>query len=137
MVAALGGSVEGGAARTGAYRRETLEARFGDMVPDVLIALTACERREAATPANLAGFLLAEACHDHRRNDRWLCLVLLRSLVQQSAKLVVGLQIVLMAVLPPSHTWPPRRWRRRSCRYPYLSAPVYWPSVGHGARQNG
>jgi len=55
MVAALGGSVEGGAARTGAYRRETLEARFGDMVPDVLIALTACERREAATPANLAG----------------------------------------------------------------------------------
>ena len=31
MVAALGGSVEGGAARTGAYRRETLAAWFGDM----------------------------------------------------------------------------------------------------------
>jgi hypothetical protein len=32
--------------RTGAYRRETLAARFGDMaLPDVLIALTACERR--------------------------------------------------------------------------------------------
>jgi hypothetical protein len=46
MVAALGGSVEGGAARAGAYRRKTLAARFGDMaLPDVLIALTACERR--------------------------------------------------------------------------------------------
>ena len=32
--------------RAGAYRRETLAARFGDMaLPDVLIALTACERR--------------------------------------------------------------------------------------------
>lgn len=32
--------------RSGAYRRETLAARFGDMaLPDVLIALTACERR--------------------------------------------------------------------------------------------
>src|SRR6266404_2494247 len=30
MVAALGGSVEGGAGRTGAYRPETLAARFGD-----------------------------------------------------------------------------------------------------------
>jgi hypothetical protein len=32
--------------RVDAYRRETLAARFGDMaLPDVLIALTACERR--------------------------------------------------------------------------------------------
>jgi len=32
--------------RAGAYRREMLAARFGDMaLPDVLIALTACERR--------------------------------------------------------------------------------------------
>ncbi len=32
--------------RAGAYRRETLAARFGDMaLPDVLIALTACEHR--------------------------------------------------------------------------------------------
>jgi hypothetical protein len=46
MVAALGGSVEGGAARTGAYRRETLAARFGDAaLPGVLIALTACPQR--------------------------------------------------------------------------------------------
>jgi hypothetical protein len=45
MVAALGGSVEGGAGRTGAYRPETLAARFGDAaLPDVLIALTACPR---------------------------------------------------------------------------------------------
>ena len=32
--------------RAGAYRPETLAARFGDMaLPDVLIALAACERR--------------------------------------------------------------------------------------------
>ena len=32
--------------RAGAYRADTLAARFGDMaLPDVLIALTACERR--------------------------------------------------------------------------------------------
>lgn len=32
--------------RTGAYRRETRVARFGNMaLPDVLIALAACERR--------------------------------------------------------------------------------------------
>jgi hypothetical protein len=32
--------------RAGAYRRETLAARFGDAaLPDVLIALAACERR--------------------------------------------------------------------------------------------
>jgi hypothetical protein len=32
--------------RAGAYRPETLAARFGDMaLPDVLIALTVCERR--------------------------------------------------------------------------------------------
>jgi hypothetical protein len=32
--------------RAGAYRREALAARFGDMaLPDVRIALTACEQR--------------------------------------------------------------------------------------------
>jgi hypothetical protein len=35
--------------RAGAYRRETLMARFGDemALPDVLIALTACPRRRS------------------------------------------------------------------------------------------
>jgi hypothetical protein len=32
--------------RAGAYRRETLAARFGDAaLPDVIITLTACPRR--------------------------------------------------------------------------------------------
>ena len=42
----------------GAYRRETLRARFGDMsLPDVLIALTACDRRGVFSRPCGAGYV--------------------------------------------------------------------------------
>lgn len=44
--------------RAGAYRRETLAARFGDMaLPDVLIAVTACARRGDYSRPCGAGFV--------------------------------------------------------------------------------
>ena len=77
MVAALGGSVEGGAARTGAYRRETLAARFGDMaLPDVLIAahgVRAARRLLGAalpTPACQLGVGGMDRSRNSRESDR-------------------------------------------------------------------